>query len=125
MNSWEEFFANVTYKPGFTFDYENLIDFDREKVILTMQVPDSRALENLKHSSEVKFGWGAEARRIPLILVMTTNMLPPWTTVQVAKDYLRFLIRDMEMHELDAWFRFEGKLVNDLHADQAAYDRAG
>jgi hypothetical protein len=125
MNSWEEFFANVTYKPGFTFEYENMIDFNREKVTLTMRVPDSRDLENLKHPSEVKVGWGAEARRIPLIPVVMTNMLPPWTTVQVAKDYLRYLINSLEQHEVDEWFRYDGELVFDPHADQAAFDRAG
>lgn len=125
MNSWEEFFSSVTYKPGFTFEYEYEIDRNWEKVTLTMRVPDSRDIENLKPLSEQKIGWGAEARRIPLIPVTMTNHLPPWTTEQVAKDYLRFLLRDIEMHELDEWFRFEGKLVNDPHAEEEAYRRAG
>lgn len=125
MNGWREFFADITYKPGFTFDYELKSDFAWETVTLTMRVPDSRDLENLKSPEEMQVGWGREARRFRLLPITMTDRLPPWICEQAAKEYLRFLIRKMEMHEIDEWLRFQGKLINDPHADQEAYDHAG
>lgn len=121
MNSWEDYFSRLTYKPGFSFDYEYKIDFNQHFVTLTMKVVDSR-----DPKAHMPDRWvPLEGRRLKLIPVTMTNRLPPWTSEKVADDYTRYLLRNLEMHELDEWFRKDGDLINDPHADEMAFNRAG
>jgi hypothetical protein len=114
-NSWSEFFSKIRYKPNFTIDYSNAINFDRESIIVKMLVPDSRDPDNFVKAQPM-VGWGHEARRIPLLPVTSTFILEQWHGEEYAKGWLRNVLRQMEDHELDEWLRYEDELMNDPHA---------
>ena len=116
QTEWEEFFSKVKYKPNFTLEYTYLIDFDQEKLTITMRVPDSRDPRNWDEPPSVSAIYGPEdPRRIPLVPVTASFMLEFWHGERYAKDWLRSVLRQLEDHELDEWFRYEGELVNDPH----------
>ena len=108
---WTEFFENFSYKPNWHFDYKLEVDFDVHKVIITMQVPDSRkSVPEPDH-----FQMGAR-QTIPLVPISKVIVLPDdWYGEDHAKEYIRLQIRDMEDHEIDEWFRYKGELPFDPH----------
>ena len=118
MNSWEELFAKIQYKPNFEITYSNTSHFDHDSITIKMWVPDSRDPNNHVPTTH-------SARKVPLIPVTATFVLEQWHGEQYAKGWLRSVLRQLEDHELDEWLRCDGVLMNDPHADQAAYDRAG
>lgn len=126
---WEKFFERVKYKPNFKIEYVREIDFDREKVILTMRVPDSRDPRNWEDQPGGAFNISPfgpdDPRRIPLIPVTATFMLEAYHGESYAKSWLRSALRQLEDHELDEWLRLDGELMNDPHAEEEAYRRAG
>lgn len=90
--------ARYTYKPGWglTFsEHAGWIYLD-----IRYLAPDSRG-----SGQTVKIG--------------RTQVVPAHVTVHRDPDrfqrWLHMLTRDMELHELDEWFRCDGELVNDPH----------
>lgn len=113
---WEQFFKDFSYKPNWEFDYQYQPDFDDQKVFITMRVPDSRRplpeptpLDNLMGKRTV----------IPAVPINKTVMLGPFHGEAYAKDYIRHHIIDMEIHEVDEWFRYQGELVFDPHKENS------
>ena len=54
-----------------------------------------------------------------LTLIQFQAMIPRYMEDQEEKvklHYLREILREFEMHEVDEWSRYKGKLVNDPHA---------
>lgn len=54
-------------------------------------------------------------------LIQFQALIPPYMEdreERVKLHYLREILREFEMHELDEWFRYKGELVNDPHAAQ-------
>lgn len=111
---WKEFFSRVRYKPGFTIDYNYMIDFDQHRVILTMKVCDSRDPQAHMDPNNLPL----EGRRIRLIPVTSSHVLPHWYGERHAKDYLHHLLLELERHELDEWFSYDDELVSDPHAHE-------
>lgn len=93
---WELFFDGFGFKPNFLFEYVYEIDFDVEKLHITMRVPNSRDPEKMTS-------------------VGSTHILGRWQGEVYARDWIRWAIRQLENHEIDEWLRFNGELVFDPH----------
>lgn len=123
-DNWKDFFEKIQYKPNVTIAYENVGYLGSERITVTMYVPDSRDPRNLAPSQD-EVARGLPPRRVPLVPITASYFLDPWYSEDYSKHYIRDVLRRMEDHELDEWLRFDGKLLNDPHADEEAYDRAG
>lgn len=98
---WETFLKRFTYKPGWEFIYEYDIDRNQHFVMVSMRVEDSYHPGNIIPVSI--------RHRLP-------RGLSPDDQEDYCDHYLRTMVQDLEMHELDEWFKKDGKLVNDPHA---------
>lgn len=109
---WEQFFKDFSYKPNWEFDYIHEVDWDIQKVVITMRVPDSR-----RPVPEAEFDVMGRRQVIPMVPVSKTVILGRFAGEQYAKDYIRHHIIDMEIHEVEEWFRYKGELVFDPHKE--------
>lgn len=110
VTNWKDFFDNFSYKPNCEFDYTHDIDFDRNRLVITMRVPDSR-----KPLPDTEILVNGRRKTIPLVPITQTVRLGRWVSEDYAKNLMRFYIREMEDHEIDEWIRYKGELVFDPH----------
>jgi len=104
------FLKRITYKPGYKFscwlDSENSTSMVDQRLVLNMvvPVPDS-----------------TRADHKPTSLVFTSTF-PLIEVVHGGPDLLLHRVKDFfltwERHELDEWFRLDGKMLHDPHAKE-------
>lgn len=127
---YQKFFEKFTYKPNWFFHlYESQGDWWLRVTILT---EDSRApfrpWEPMKRDESKIYYYdmldapifkavGYSPSR-PLIEVTGNYAIPYFTLPNEEKllGWMKFVVLDMEKHEMDEWFRYNGELVDDPHA---------
>lgn len=112
--NWIEFFENFSYKPNWEFDLDarRLFECNEAHLTITMRVPDSRrpipketVLDHIRGTKVV----------IPLVPVTKVAILGNWYGEEEAKRLVRWHIQEVEMHEVDEWFKYKGELSFDPH----------
>ena len=103
----ESLLARFTYKPGWHIEQRRLPESaDSVRLQIRFTAPDSRSLE----------------REIP---VTGTFDVPYYIWFEEDEGrfwkWLHQVILFMERHELDEWFRVDGKLVDDPHAGEGVF----
>lgn len=102
----EEFLKRFTYKPGWRFRVRTRGSssslFGRSQLHIVMETQDSRRDDSAKVEIEM---WTS----IPYDF---EEGAPEWSI----REWVRHEIRTMELHELDEWFKVDGKLPYDPHA---------
>lgn len=120
------YLRRFTYKPNFDL---RCIPGDQQigpaLIQLTMYVPDSTKpnhpgihLHDYANVTErlIKRYYKHDIDLIPV----QGNIAVPWNLPKDERlffDWLRRQITDLEMHELDEWFKVDGQLIHDPHAD--------
>lgn len=118
---------DFTYKPNWDFRVANY--GDEVRVIASMWVPDStRPFRPVRTDSNeynmLEWGHSRYARNIrprdylPLqeVIKVGAQFIVPNLREHEFYTWLRGVIRSMEDHELDEWFKVKGIAVNDPHA---------
>lgn len=111
--SWKEFFEYFSYKPNWEFIYTGDRYVGAHSVLMKMHVPDSRR----PIPGPEPFWTTGRRQVVPLIPITKTIMLDRWVSEDYAKDYIRWHILDMEIHEVDEWFKYKGELSFDPHKE--------
>lgn len=104
---------NVTYKPltKLRADYDRI---DRQSLLIsiTMRLPDATQLGPTHH----------------IIKVAMSKMVPVYEIEYHTRESLILWLKDMlvdaELHELDEWFRVDGKVVTEQHSDEQRAEHA-
>jgi hypothetical protein len=102
VRGWSPFDAirEVQYKPGWHFHLKPNDHNYAFTLIITCEVPDANAPEGLR-------------KVIPITMrreIDTHHLNPDLFLVAIT-----CAIRDMEMHEMDEWFRIQGHRVKEPH----------
>ncbi len=111
--SWEEYFSEFNYKPNWEFIYIYEIEYNTHKLHIVMRVPNARTPLPKK-----EFNLMGAKEVVPLFPISRTIHLPRWFGERDANNYLRFLISQMEDHEMDEWFCYKGELIFDPHKEE-------
>jgi len=99
VNNWEQVARGFTYKPGWSVEYLYDIDFDQHYVIVDARVPDVYRPEKL-------------------ISVVRKNAVRPDESEEYMKEYIRRMIQDIELHEVDEFLTYRGAREWDPHKDE-------
>lgn len=122
--------ARVTYKPNVVIEVRptnDVVSTYRDLpavIVVKMYVPDSRRTQ-----PPVSFEWidrsmrwtdgELDSRRIThdveLIEVAGFYHVPPYLTEVEFYGWLRSILKSLEMHEFDEWYRVDGEIANDPH----------
>lgn len=107
------FLARFSYKPGWHFDVTRRPEIAAVCVRVAFCTIDSRATQDWYCDD------AASAPRIPIAgqFAVPPQLLFSRDPEGMFRHWLRAMIRDMEFHELDEWFRWDGKLPYDPHVD--------
>jgi len=100
-DAWDVFLKRFTYKPGWEFVYEYQIDYNEHHILVSMRVEDSYHPGNIIPVSI--------RRRIP-------KGLDPRDQEDYCIHWLQSMLQDLELHELDEWFKKDGELVHNPHS---------
>lgn len=100
MKKWVMWFKEFTYKPNFSYILETGLGtpFGLPKVTLMLKVPNART------------------ERHEEITISKVVVLDHFYSEQYALEYVHMQLQELELHELDEWFRHKGELVFDPHA---------
>ena len=98
LKLWIRFFKDFRYKPNFKFEIMPDLFMDLPKVKITMSVFNSRK-------------WPVQ-ERIEIYQFVT---LDHYASDEYAREYMRWQLQEMEMHELEEWFRHKGEWCFDPH----------
>ena len=85
--------SKIKYKPGWSFHHVN--DEWGHTMRIMALVPHSVTLEPT--------------------LFQFVRIIPPLPDETAFKGWMRVILKEAELHELDEFFRFDGELVNDPH----------
>lgn len=103
MREIQEHLEKVTYKPGWAFQaYEGL--WEGHHVVIDAYLPDSY------HP-----GQG--------VTVNIHSMLPPLEDTRALERWLMWRLGRIEIHEMREFFKVDGTVVSDPHAEGAEHDR--
>lgn len=123
--------ARFSYKPNVTFDLT--LDDDRLIFHTEMWVENSREqirpweLKLQQDYWEFPFSMARTllmepdrhlSPERPVIRVAGTKIVPDLEDEDALWQWLRLTLRELEMHELDEWFKVDGELLWDPHQGQ-------
>ena len=106
--NWRELLENFRYMPNFKLEY---IGGEMHRIKFVMKVQDSR--------------WAPDPARPhifnpPVIPISATIAMGSFIAEKYAIRRLRDVLQELALHEVDEWFRVNGELIFDPHADVAA-----
>ena len=113
--NYEEVLSKVTYKPNVNLSVYGAGDVWKLRV--QMWIEDSRKpLERWEVRPRSMQYFGPQR---PLESVSRTICIPMFVKGDEHGflNWIRYVLLDMENHELDEWFRYNGELVNDPHKE--------
>jgi hypothetical protein len=127
---WMDYLARVTYKPDYkvrVIDASRVLapEDTRPRILFEALLPDSRWVRP-KATFPPQHVWvegrfyAVEDAPIPKIGISMVKPMPHWRDEEEAKVWLRGMFRELEFHELDEWFKVDGKMVNDPHKGDAS-----
>jgi hypothetical protein len=94
--------ARVSYKPGWSFEaYQGA--WEGHHIVINTQVPDA-------------YGPGRT------VTLNVHSMLPPLEDTSALERWLMWRLARIEVHEMREFFRVDGKIVDDPHAEFADRD---
>lgn len=107
-----------TYKPGWRFEYFNALGEDY--VSIMMEVPDSRG--KTQPVRPYRVGFDGQLVTEPLTVKVGGRHPVPDVIVDRCDEggfahWLLMMIDLMESHEIREWFRLDGELYDDPHAN--------
>jgi hypothetical protein len=98
--------ANMKYKPGVTFGVRQGYGLDVLEIWIQAYVDDALYVPSPANPNYPK---------IPLRLA---ECVPPYVvTLAALKEFMRYLFRKLENHEVDEWFKYDGECVTDPHPE--------
>lgn len=98
--SWEELLKTVTYKAGYEFIHQYLVDYGQDYIFVELTTKDT-----YNPDSPYPFR------------VVHRNPVPDFKALSEveAREFLRAVIHSVETHEADEWLRFGGVMLFDPH----------
>lgn len=97
--SWINLITKFTYKPGWHFEVYDNRGWEFPSLNVQAEVIDSRD-------------------RTTSIKVHCTRGLGPFINQTLALQRLRSIVREVEMHESDEWFRYKDQIIFDPHISE-------
>jgi hypothetical protein len=98
----QEVVSRVTYKPGWTFEiYEG--HWEGPHIAIHTVLPDS--------TGEGK------------LTICVHSMIPPQKNTESFLEWLAWRLARIEVHEMREFFKYEGRVIYDPHAELAGEDR--
>lgn len=99
----KDWLQRVTYKPGWKFKaYDG--DWEGQHIVITTVVPDS-------------YNPGQN------VVLDVHSMLPPIPSVDYLNRWLTWRLGRIEIHEMREFFKVDGQIVFDPHAENAGRDK--
>lgn len=104
LESWDDLLKDFTYKSNWTFDAEWNVDYNWGRLWVNVRLQNSRANGSVPEEHDIA-------------TINNSCYVGPAKdyTVSEALTILRSLIADTELHEMDEWIRYKGKLEFDPH----------
>ena len=100
LKDWTALVGRLTYKPGVTLEVRAVYDGTPAVVFrISQMVPD------------------VTGREPEDIQVMLQEDLPPVCCQREAMEFIRHIIEVVEKHEIDEWFRLDGKHFTEPHPE--------
>lgn len=94
----------VSYKPGWRFTVDDRMHDDEVTIVLQHDTPDVNDPEN-----------------IITVTTLTRGLRETYSNEEILlRGVVPKLIRQMEYHEIDEWFKIDGKHVRDPHPEKKA-----
>ena len=101
---WDVFLKRLTYKPGWTFKhyYDYNIDRNRDR----HQIKIEMVVEDTYHPGK-------------MVPISMTKLVEPFDVFgeAVATEWILWMIEELEEHEMLEWFKKDGTVVKDPHAN--------
>lgn len=103
----------ITYKPGWTFEWEHSNHEPHLFLLITVTQPDAKGFDRddlTERTVNFKFA------------IAEPGTAPDSGVRAFSTEWLRNKIAGIESHEIDEWLRVDGTLVNDPHSVEPADD---